>query len=172
MYYYLSIGTNIDPEFNAVAIVKNLINEFGGLYLFPFVKTEPVNICSFNYFLNSICVMQSNLDTESVKEITNRIEVQLGRKRFDLLSGQKDREADIDIIISSDSPIEFRNLKVEEPYVNAVLSSEFLQRVDLKLFGLPSIYSPSSINFDTRTGQIVVVDDKFSRFYKTFKSPF
>ena len=165
MYYYLSLGTNIDPQLNAVAMVKSIICEFGSIYLFPFVSTEPVNICTSNTFLNSICVIQSNLDNGTVKEITNKIEVQLGRKKFDILSGQKDTEADIDIIMSSDYLIELRNLHVKEPYVDAVLISDSIKRVDLKPFGLPSIYRPSTINFDTRTRQVVIVDDKFNCFY-------
>lgn len=172
MLYFLSLGTNINPKLNAVRMVSELIKAFGAIQLFPFVETEPVEINSGNPFLNSICVLKSDCEQDAVKNITNNIEISLGRDRADPLSCKKDRTADIDIILWSAVPIEFNSLLSNEPYVNSVVLSNPDRRVDLSSCGLPAIDGPTTVDLNTHTGQIVVTDDKFDCFNQALEAAF
>ena len=98
MYYYLSIGSNIDPESNISKTLEVLLNKFSELYLFPPVYTVPENIKSNNKFINTLAVLKSDLNITSLKNILNDIEESLGRDRGDENRSMKDRVCDIDII--------------------------------------------------------------------------
>ncbi|GAA0858960.1 2-amino-4-hydroxy-6-hydroxymethyldihydropteridine diphosphokinase [Aliiglaciecola litoralis] len=170
MLYFLSLGTNMNPKANAVAMVRSLIMEFGTIQLFPFVETAPVDINSGNQFLNSICVINTSLSQAQVKAMTNQIEINMGRDRADPLCSKKDRPADIDIMFSSATPVELSTLLTDEPYVNSVVFGNPKKQVTLSSFGLPSIDRPTTIDLNADTGQIVIVDDEFDCVDQAFKT--
>ncbi|MDQ7049978.1 MAG: hypothetical protein Q9M92_10740 [Enterobacterales bacterium] len=78
MYYYLSIGTNISPEVNAVKIVQLLCKIFGQMVLYPFIRTSPVDIQSENLFLNSVAIIKTRFRADSIKNNAGWDRVELG----------------------------------------------------------------------------------------------
>lgn len=170
MLYFLSLGTNIEPRANAVVMVRSLIKEFGDVVLFPFVETSPVDIKSRYQFLNSICVIETELSEEALKVKTNQIEINMGRDRSDPHSSSKDRPADIDIMMHSAQGVDEGALLSDEVYINAVINSRPNARVDLTTHGLPAINRPTAINLDANTGEIVIVENKINCFNQAFKT--
>ena len=96
MHYFLSIGSNIDPEKNVILIIEKLLNISPRLLISKVILTEPEGFKSTNHFLNACIYFESN-DVE-LKEHFNRIETELGRDRNDPNRSKKDHPADIDII--------------------------------------------------------------------------
>lgn len=158
MFYFLSLGSNIDPRTNSIEMVKKLCTLFGEIVIYPFAETEPEGMATNNKFLNSIAVIQSTYSADKIKEILNSIEISLGRDKNDPDSATKDRVCDIDIIYSSENKqLNENNLK-DIPYLTQVVSGTL--KVDLCEQGLPSINGPTTINVDSSADQIVVIDDK------------
>ena len=144
MYYYLSLGSNIHPEKNAVGIVTALLAQFNDLYLFPFIKTQPVNMETNNYFLNSLAIINSDLKKSGIKSILNHVEISLGRDRSDPHKSKKDRTADIDILgceLNFDTDF---FLRFKESYIADCLSEE-IPHINLSEFGLPDFNTASWI---------------------------
>ncbi len=158
MYYYLSIGTNLSPETNAVKIVQHLCLGYGRLLLYPFVRTPPIEIDSNNLFLNSVAVVKTESDHKALKKNLDKIETSLGRDKDDPLSSTKDRVADIDIIHASQQFDPASKLKNKTDYLQQVLNLK--AAVDLKAYGLPTIDRPTTVNIDSRSGQIIISDKK------------
>lgn len=162
MYFYLSLGSNIKPKNNAVKILKLLIYEFGEIIVLPFIYTEPFiadNRSDFlQPFLNSIAIIKTDKTTDEVKKITNLIEVDLGRDKTSELSSLQDRVADIDILTSS-KQLNLSLLKNrDEPYLLQVINATKNECCVLEKYGLPPIYGPTAINFDTSSGHIFIVN--------------
>ncbi len=200
MYYYLSIGTNIEPEMNAVRISTALAHAFGQFALYPFIYTAPVNMQSKKVFLNSLAIIHSDLDAKAVKHELNIIEMQLGRDRQDPMRSEKDRTADIDILAAHPLYDESLFLEQDAPYIPLVLgnsdhhspihshktqhhqtpSVEAIshQRVcaDLSPFGLPLALTtpqrPTTIYFNARTGHVAVIDNSHRRLHNRLESSF
>jgi len=158
MYYYLSIGTNILPEQNAVKIVRHLCGQFGKMVLYPFIRTSPINIQSDNLFLNSVAIIQSELEQTALKTKLDGIELTLGRDKVDPQSSMKDRTADIDILHCCKRLDLCAEIAEDIPYIRRVLALK--PSVDLQNLGLPAIDRPTTINIDTVSGQIIVVAEE------------
>lgn len=157
--YYLSIGTNIEPEKNAVNIVRELCKRFGTLFVYPFVYTKPEDMETDLPFLNSLAAFKSDEDNQQVKNTLNQIEISLGRDRADPLSSQKDRVADIDIITQSEV-FDIDKFEVAtERYVQSVLHP-----VHKPANAQLPFDRPSSVNLDGTTGDIIVVDNELNSF--------
>lgn len=158
MFYYFSIGTNIEPEHNAVNIVKMLSQHFGPIVIYPFVYTQPQNIVSQNVFLNSIAIALSPKNEVEVKNILNSIEITLGRDRSDPQRSKKDRVADIDILgFSKDQDNNFLDQQ-KELYIKEVIDTQS-HSVDLTSFGLPSSKGPATVDFDTTSSHIRILQN-------------
>ena len=158
MYYYLSIGTNIHPEKNAANIVKKLSAKFGPIVIYPFIYTQPEQMDTKNRFLNSVAIVCSNMDKGEVKQILNQIEIDLGRDRNDPDKSIKDRTADIDILGSA--VINNNNFFsiFQESYIRNVIIEDF-SGVDLGDWGLPTTQGATTVNFDSTTGHISVINN-------------
>lgn len=155
MYYYLSIGTNIHPKENAVAIVKALCLAFENVTLYPFICTSPEDMTSQNSFLNSVAIITSPNNIKDIKLTLNRIETNLGRDRQDPDRSTKDRPADIDILSQSTDldPVQFE--KFGQKYIkNAYLMTS--KPVDLTKHGLTALKGPSTVHLDCRSSNIVI----------------
>ncbi|WP_299798426.1 2-amino-4-hydroxy-6-hydroxymethyldihydropteridine diphosphokinase [uncultured Shewanella sp.] len=160
MYYYLSIGTNIAPELNAVRITSALCQRFGVVIGFPFIYTEPIGIESEHRFLNSLAVVESAKGPDEVKLVTNLIETSLGRDREASDCSLVDRVADIDIVTYSEILDFSLFLSSRESYVSSLLTVEPSRYVDLSQYGLPSTDGPTAINFNAGSGNIVVIEQE------------
>lgn len=99
MHYFLSIGSNIDPEKNIILILEQLFNFSPRLLVSTVILTEPEGFESKHHFLNACIYFESNiLKVFELKEHFNCIETLLGRDRNDPNRRKKDHPADIDII--------------------------------------------------------------------------
>ena len=163
VYFYLSIGSNIKPEQNAVNIVKLLIKKIGAIKIYPFVYTVPEELDSQAIFLNSLAIVFFQGDKDTLKTHLNSIETTLGRNRLDPDRSTKDRAADIDILYQSVEHEPQLFLKSDKFYVRApFVSKENI--ADLQQFGLPSIQRATAVDLDVCTGNIVIVDQTDDRF--------
>lgn len=161
-YYYLSLGTNIDPEVNSVKMLNLLLKEFGALLSYPFIYTQPEKIQSPHIFINSVAVVLSTLDSIAFKNKLNAIEVSLGRDRGDPDRSIKDRPADIDILGVEDFLDADYFSSFTESYIN-ICDRNKENFVDLRPFGLPLTKGPTPIHLDTRSRNICVLDEANSR---------
>ena len=163
MYYYLSIGSNIDPESNISKTLEVLLNKFSELYLFPPVYTVPENIKSNNKFINTLAVLKSDLNITSLKNILNDIEESLGRDRGDENRSMKDRVCDIDIIFSYEKfRIDVFNM-CKEKDLNQVIDMTGVP-AKIQVFGSQLSNRPSAIYLDRRSGNKLIVKDKLNSF--------
>ncbi len=160
MYYYLSLGTNISPEVNAVKIVQHLCDNFGPMVLYPFIRTSPVDIQSENLFLNSVAIIKTDLKQTELKTKLDEIELSLGRDKADPLSASKDRTADIDILHGCHQLDLCAEIAEDIPYIHRVLALK--PAVNLQHSGLPTIDRPTTVNIDSDSGQIVIATDKLN----------
>lgn len=160
MFYYLSIGTNITPELNAVRMTSALCQHFGGVIGFPFIYTEPVGIESEHRFLNSLAVIESAKELGDIKRVTNSIETSLGRDRTAIDCSLVDRVADIDIVTCSEELDFSLFLSSQESYVSSLLTVDQSRYVDLTQYGLPPTNGPTAINFNARSGNIMIIEQE------------
>ncbi len=99
MHYFLSIGSNIDPEKNIILILEQLFKFSERLLISRVILTAAEGFESKHHFLNA-CIYFENEDLNAIelKEHFNHIETILGRDRNDPNRAKKDHPADIDII--------------------------------------------------------------------------
>ncbi|WP_113906441.1 2-amino-4-hydroxy-6-hydroxymethyldihydropteridine diphosphokinase [Aliidiomarina celeris] len=122
-YYYLSLGSNIEPAKNIAAALERLRTDFGNLHVFPVVRTEPTAMSSARSFLNTLAVIQSHLDAGALKAYFNALEESAGRDRSDPDRSVKDRQLDIDILTES-SVLDFELFKAfDEPYTQSCVEA-------------------------------------------------
>lgn len=163
MLAYLSLGTNIDPENNAVNMVKKLCQEFGNVMIYPFVYTKAVHMDHPSVFINSLALIDTQYSKEKLKSILNTIEEELGRDRNDPLKSIKDRPADIDIITMKENFDEdFFLENNNETYITACLHKDNKsQPANLKIYGLPSFERTTTVNWNRHTRKIIIVENEF-----------
>lgn len=161
-YYYLSLGTNIDPEVNSVKMLNLLLQEFGALVSYPFIYTQPEKIESPHIFINSVAIILSSLDGTALKARLNAFEISLGRDRDDPNRSIKDRPADIDILGVEDCLDVHYFANFAESYINICDRSK-KDYVDMRPFGLPRTEGPTPIHFDAGSGNICVLDQAINR---------
>ena len=158
MFYHLSLGTNINPEQNAVNMVVALTGQFGHMTLFPFVYTPPQDIYSNAHFLNSVAIIHCHFSPEQVKQHLNQIETRLGRDRTDPHKSKKDRTADIDILDCQQKVQLDVFYGCESDYVR--LPAQYrLPAVDLSAHGLPTFERAATVYLDTGSRHIRVIDE-------------
>lgn len=96
--YLLGLGSNINPQHNFAAIIRQLLCHFDALYLSRVLHIPPVGMNSHRDFLNAVAFIETGMAETDLKAICNQIETALGRDRDDPNSKLKDRPADIDIL--------------------------------------------------------------------------
>lgn len=158
MYYYLSIGTNIEPEKNAVNIITHLTQEFGPLAVYPFIYTYPEAIESKRIFLNSLAIIVAKHSPAEVKSRLNLIEERLGRDRSDPARSSKDRAADIDILDYGEALDVNVFQRGKEAYISQVVAGHGVA-ADLGSQGLVTPERPTTVHFDASTGHIAIFQD-------------
>ena len=154
MYYYLLIGSNISPKKNmARAIEEILINFKEGIAFSP-VYTKPENINTRNVFMNTIMIIQSELDKITVKKKLESIEEILGRDREDPERSLKDRTCDIDILKHS-YKLDINLLtSMQGAYIQKVMRRK--SSVDLTVFDTPLPTVPCKLNYNILTKKLEV----------------
>lgn len=102
--YLLGLGSNLNPQHNFAAIVRQLLNHFDVLHLSRVLHIPPVGMNSHHDFLNAVAFLETDMQETELKAICNQIETALGRDRDDPDSKLKDRPADIDILTYFSTP--------------------------------------------------------------------
>ena len=123
MHYFLSIGSNIDPEKNFILILEQLFQFSERLLISKVILTEAEGFISKNHFLNACIYFESDELKEKeieLKEYFNHIETQLGRDRNDPNRAKKDHPADIDIIWGLEKLNDIQNFPTES-YIKPLL---------------------------------------------------
>jgi len=159
MYYVVSIGSNIQPEQNVAAAIRQLLNVFGSLYLYQRVYTQAQLVESNHVFINSVLVLRSGLSATQLKAELCRIEEVLGRDRSDPKRSVKDRSCDLDIVWAGEAWSEGWQDELTESYVQQVfdpISKQAPIQLQCQLFS----ERPAAIYFQAQAGDKLVVDQK------------
>jgi 2-amino-4-hydroxy-6-hydroxymethyldihydropteridine diphosphokinase len=167
--YLLGIGTNVDPERNAVRIVERLAHRFGRIVLSRFYATDPVGMASDRRFVNFCAFVATDLAPAPMKAACVAIELELGRDRAHPESKTRDRPADIDLQIRLAADGGRQELEPVPPYL-AVPAAEILalltpgQAAPPAGAGICAVVAsalrlgetPAAVDRDDRTGLVVV----------------
>ena len=160
MFYYLSLGSNIDPQKNIGRCVEILLDKFDALYIYPPVYTEPEGVDTDNMFINTLIVLNSSIHKATFKSVLNKIEESLGRDKKKLNQSFIGHTCDIDIIsnkVEFDLGV-FHNL--QESYLRSVLYSKNLAK-QVQVYNLRCIDRPSTIYFDRGSSNKAIFGNKF-----------
>lgn len=158
MFYYLSIGSNIEPQKNIGKCIEILLENFGSLYLYSPVYTKPEGLNTDSIFINTLVVLESDANAVFFKDILNGIERKLGRvKKNKNLMGHT---CDIDIISNRDdfNLSIFSNLR--EGYLQSVIRSENLAK-NVRIYNLECIDRPSTVYLDGSSSNKAIFGNKF-----------
>lgn len=99
--FFLSIGSNIEPEKNIPAALKLLRRKFPSIRFSSIYETDPVGPAGSFQFWNLAAVIDANLDPKHLAEALRSIEEALGRRR-DAKHKYAPRTLDIDILPQAD----------------------------------------------------------------------
>jgi len=159
MYHYLSIGSNINPEVNIARCIETLLTRFRIAHLYPCTYTAPEKINSDKVFLNTLLIIESDLEPAELKRLFCRIEESMGRDRSDKDRSRKDRTCDIDIILSEEDcqPEYFR--RCNETYLRQVLSKTS-SKAEVSIFGSRFSDRPAAVYFESGAGDKAVIEYK------------
>lgn len=173
-YYYVSLGSNIEPEKHFADAFAQLSARFGTLLVMPVVKTSPCAIDTANDFLNTLVVFASTLSTHELKAWFNQLETQHGRDRNDPMRSAKDRTLDLDILASQEHLDFSTTATFEEPYtqacVDALIHPQATQEIVLQ--GQRLGHRASAIDTDHRSGHIFVIEDTLDRLLERLEPAF
>lgn len=177
MFYYLSIGSNINPEHHIGRCFEILLQRFESLASYPFCFTQPEEIDSKKKFVNSICILKYDTHPVALKSWLSDLEIFLGRDRSNPLRGSTDRTCDLDILGFSKKFEEKLFHDRKEGYIKTVLS--YRER-KAKHIPTPSIYAfgsklpnrPSTIHLKRSPGHEIIILDGHQHFKNGFKSRF
>jgi len=161
MYYYLLLGSNISPERNLGRTIEEILINFQEGIIFPSVYTKPEKIKTKNVFMNTIMVIQSNLEKTALKKTLECIEEKLGRNRSDPKRSVKDRTCDIDILECSNS-LEMALLSnTQDAYVKKILRSNY-SHPGIKVFECSLTNNLSKVCYDPNTEELNISDLELS----------
>ncbi|MCZ6819565.1 MAG: 2-amino-4-hydroxy-6-hydroxymethyldihydropteridine diphosphokinase [Calditrichaeota bacterium] len=121
--YFLSIGSNVNPQSNVPRILLELLQLSPKLDVSRIVETAPVGLVRGESFLNCVVCFYSTCELSEQKLKFNEIEIKLGRDRSHARSKQKNRTADIDILFvlgERENPVN-PELLPRESYVRPML---------------------------------------------------
>lgn len=115
----LCLGSNRDKEANMERATEILLARFPHIRLSVTVATEPVDSPTSDLFLNRVALLYSELSANSIVDILKEIEMELGRKRTDKLTGSI--PIDIDLIAYDDMIVKPNDM--ERDYVISGIES-------------------------------------------------
>jgi 2-amino-4-hydroxy-6-hydroxymethyldihydropteridine diphosphokinase len=96
---YLSLGSNVAPEWNLSSALRALRERFGALRVSPVYRTRAIGFEGPD-FLNAAAVLDSDLDVHALNDWLHALEGAHGRDRGGPRFG--DRPLDIDIVFYDD----------------------------------------------------------------------
>lgn len=112
---FLSLGSNIGDRHENLLEAIQLLEETKGILSVlssPIYETAPVGFLDQANFLNLVLKLETNLQAESLLEVCQSIEQQLGRKRT-IKNGP--RTIDLDILLYDQDVVELAHLQIPHP---------------------------------------------------------
>lgn len=97
--YLLGVGSNVNPQRNALRIIDCLRQRFAEVLISRFHETAPVGMDSNHRFINFCAFVATRLGPLACKQACVEIEIALGRDRTHPASKTRDRTADIDLLM-------------------------------------------------------------------------
>lgn len=116
---YLSLGTNLgNREANIERAIQLIEQRIGQVTRCATpIETAPVGFESTHAFLNSAVAVSTNLPTEEILSITQRIEREMGRTHKSENGIYHDRIIDIDLLFYGDKIINEDDLRLPHPHL-------------------------------------------------------
>lgn len=116
---YLGLGSNLG---NREAIIQQAICLIGKrvgkvVRISSFVETEPWGFKSEHRFINAVCLVETEMQPLDCLHETQRIELQLGRRRKSRKGIYHDRPIDIDLLLYDDVHMESPELTLPHPQI-------------------------------------------------------
>lgn len=120
MIAYLSLGTNLgDKRKNIAEAIKNIGELVGDVVRqSALYETEPWGFRSDNRFVNAAVCVDTQLSPRRLLEVTQRIEMEMGRTLKSDGGEYHDRIIDIDILLYGDLHIDEPDLKIPHPLMH------------------------------------------------------
>lgn len=120
MIAYLSLGTNLgDKRKNITEAIKNIGELVGDVVRqSALYETEPWGFRSDNRFVNAAVCVDTQLSPRWLLEVTQRIEMEMGRTLKSAGGEYHDRIIDIDILLYGDLHIDEPDLKIPHPLMH------------------------------------------------------
>jgi|25_taG_2_1085351.scaffolds.fasta_scaffold22971_2 2-amino-4-hydroxy-6-hydroxymethyldihydropteridine diphosphokinase len=172
-FYFLSLGSNLEPEFNLGLAVEAFLVKFRTIGLYPFRFTEPEGMESENLFVNGVCIIHSDVSHNELKAWTNEVEVFLGRDRSDPLRDRMDRTCDIDILCQSKRLNAEKALKKQGGYVKTIILGESeteYSSPSVKIFGITLPNRAATIDFKRCSSNKPIIYDGHDHLKNRAKS--
>lgn len=116
---YLGLGSNLG---NREAIIQQAISLIGKrvgkvMRVSSFVESEPWGFKSEHRFINAVCLVETEMQPLDCLRETQRIELQLGRRRKSRRGIYHDRPIDIDLLLYDDVHMESPELTLPHPHI-------------------------------------------------------
>ena len=120
MIAYLSLGTNLGDKRKNIAVAIINIGELVGdvVRQSALYETEPWGFRSDNRFVNAAVCVDTQLSPRRLLEVTQRIEMEMGRTLKSAGGEYHDRIIDIDILLYGDLHIDEPDLKIPHPLMH------------------------------------------------------
>ncbi len=120
MIAYLSLGTNLGDKRKNIAVAIKNIGELVGdvVRQSALYETEPWGFRSDNRFVNAAVCVDTQLSPRRLLEVTQRIEMEMGRTLKSAGGEYHDRIIDIDILLYGDLHIDEPDLKIPHPLMH------------------------------------------------------
>ena len=114
------MGTNLgDKRKNIAEAIKNIGELVGGVVRqSALYETEPWGFRSDNRFVNAAVCVDTQLSPRRLLEVTQRIEMEMGRTLKSAGGEYHDRIIDIDILLYGDLHIDEPDLKIPHPLMH------------------------------------------------------
>lgn len=113
----LSLGSNIEPREDFLKNAFNLLNKKAGRIIktSKIYTTPPLGFESEQLFLNCCFLMETILTPNELLQVTQSIEIELGRSKKSINNEYASRTIDIDIIFYNQDCINTENLIIPHP---------------------------------------------------------
>lgn len=116
---YLGLGTNLgDKHKNLNDAIRMLTNTVGEIEkISSIIETRPQGFISDNMFLNAVVKMKTSLTPIELLDVTQNVEISLGRSEKSKDGIFHDRVIDIDILLYDDLNILTPRLVIPHPHM-------------------------------------------------------
>ena len=169
--YVIGIGSNIAPDVNVPAVLRELARQFGRVRVSAIVYTRPVDMQTERDFYNLAVLVETDMDAVALKAVCNRIEIGRGRDRNDPERAHKDRPADLDILFELGADAAMQAAALDEPYYRETVIDLLVSTGDIDARGAPLAFpsvdvtlgsdalgkTPATVHWEAGAGDVRVV---------------